>query len=116
MGDQVLVSVARTLESGVRNRSDVIRMGGEEFLILLPGSSADVALPRLEQLRERVSQQAGGLDHDGLVVTSSIGLAELHPDDNDVAALLRGADNAMYRAKRSGRNRVVDARDTPLAD
>lgn len=116
VGDQVLVSVARTLESGVRNRSDVIRMGGEEFLILLPGSSADVALPRLEQLRERVSQQAGGLDHDGLVVTSSIGLAELHPDDNDVAALLRRADNAMYRAKRSGRNRVVDARDTPLAD
>lgn len=116
VGDQVLVSVARTLESGVRNRSDVIRMGGEEFLILLPGSSADVALPRLEQLRERVSLQAAGLDHDGLVVTSSIGLAELRPDDNDVAALLRRADNAMYRAKRSGRNRVVDARDTPLAD
>ncbi|WP_269791384.1 diguanylate cyclase [Stenotrophomonas sp. Iso1] len=116
VGDQVLVSVARTLESGVRNRSDVIRMGGEEFLILLPGNSADVALPRLEQLRERVSQQVGGLDHDGLTVTSSIGLAELGPDDNDVAALLRRADNAMYRAKRSGRNRVVDARDTPLAD
>ena len=116
VGDQVLVSVARTLESGVRNRSDVIRMGGEEFLILLPGTSADVALPRLEQLRERVSQQAGGLDHEGLVVTSSIGLAELQPDDSDVAALLRRADNAMYRAKRSGRNRVVDARDTPLAD
>ncbi|MGH8052578.1 MAG: GGDEF domain-containing protein [Stenotrophomonas sp.] len=116
VGDQVLVSVARTLESGVRNRSDVIRMGGEEFLILLPGSGADVALPRLEQLRERVSQQASELAHDGLVVTSSIGLAELHPDDNDVAALLRRADNAMYRAKRSGRNRVVDARDAPLAD
>ncbi len=114
VGDQVLVSVARTLESGVRNRNDVIRMGGEEFLILLPGSSADVALPRLEQLRERVGQQASDLGHEGLVVSSSIGLAELQPDD-DVAALLRRADNAMYRAKRGGRNRVVDARDAPLA-
>ncbi len=111
VGDQVLISVANTLESGVRSRSDVIRMGGEEFLILLPGSSAEAALPRLEQLRERVTQHASSLDHDGLHVTASIGLAELHPQDPDMAALLRRADNAMYRAKRSGRNRVVDARD-----
>ena len=111
VGDQVLISVARTLESGVRSRNDVIRMGGEEFLILLPGSSAEAALPRLEQLRERVTQQASSLDHDGLQVTASIGLAELHPQDSDMAALLRRADNAMYRAKRGGRNRVVDARD-----
>jgi diguanylate cyclase (GGDEF)-like protein len=111
VGDQVLVSVANTLEAGVRSRSDVIRMGGEEFLILLPGSSADAALPRLEQLRERVTVNASGLEHDGLHVTASIGLAELQPSDTDMAALLRRADNAMYRAKRNGRNCVVDARD-----
>ncbi|AMJ55804.1 diguanylate cyclase [Stenotrophomonas sp. KCTC 12332] len=110
-GDQVLVSVAGTLLAGVRSRSDVIRMGGEEFLILLPGIGADAARPRLEQLREKVTAQARGLKHEGLVVTASIGLAELQYRDNDVAALLRRADNAMYQAKRSGRDQVVDARD-----
>ena len=109
VGDEVLVSVAETLRGAVRNRADVIRMGGEEFLILLPGSNADAALPRLEQLRVKVGQQAQALRHEGLVVTVSIGLAEMQPDD-DMAALLRRADNAMYHAKRGGRDRVVDAR------
>ncbi len=113
VGDEVLVSVARTLEGGVRSRNDVIRMGGEEFLILLPGNTADHALPRLEQLREKVTQHSQVLQHVGLVVTASIGLAELEAADHDVAALLRRADNAMYRAKRGGRNQVVDARDDP---
>ena len=110
-GDEVLVSVAGTLLTGVRSRSDVIRMGGEEFLILLPGIGADAARPRLEQLREKVTVQARGLKHEGLVVTASIGLAELQYRENDVAGLLRRADNAMYQAKRSGRDQVVDARD-----
>ena len=109
VGDDVLVSVAATLHAGVRSRSDVIRMGGEEFLILLPGNSAAAALPRLEQLREKVSVQAAALRHEGLVVTASIGLAELQDHDLDVASLLRRADNAMYEAKRGGRNQVVGA-------
>jgi len=115
VGDEVLVSVAATLQAGVRSRSDVIRMGGEEFLILLPGNAAVAALPRLEQLRERVTAQAKALQHDGLVVTVSIGLAELDGLDQDVAAVLRRADNAMYRAKRGGRNQVVDAGDERVA-
>jgi diguanylate cyclase (GGDEF)-like protein len=111
VGDEVLVLVARTLGNGVRNKVDVIRMGGEEFLVLLPGTAADVAAPRLEQIREKVTHNALALKHDALEVTVSIGLAELHAQDGDVAALLRRADNAMYRAKRAGRNRVVDARN-----
>ena len=111
VGDAVLVSVANTLQAGVRSRADVIRMGGEEFLILLPGIGADGARPRLEQLREKVTSQAQALKHDALVVTASIGLAELQYRDHDAASLLRRADGAMYRAKRSGRNQVVDARD-----
>jgi len=111
VGDDVLVSVANTLLSGVRSRHDVIRMGGEEFLILLPGNSAAAALPRLEHMREKVTSQASALRHEGLTVTASIGLAELQLLDTDVAALLRRADNAMYRAKRRGRNQVVNADD-----
>lgn len=109
VGDEVLVLVARTLAHGVRNKVDVIRMGGEEFLVLLPGTTADVSGPRLEQMREKITHNAGQLRHDGLVVTVSIGLAQLQAQDEDVAGLMRRADNAMYRAKRAGRNRVVGA-------
>jgi diguanylate cyclase (GGDEF)-like protein len=109
VGDEVLVLVARTLAQGVRNKMDVIRMGGEEFLVLLPGTTADVAAPRLEQMREKITHNARNLQHEGLVVTVSIGLAQLQARDEDVAGLMRRADNAMYRAKRAGRNRVVDA-------
>lgn len=110
VGDEVLVLVAETLAAGVRSSTDVIRMGGEEFLVLLPGTTTGAALPRLEQLREKIMHNAQALRHEGLVVTASIGLAELQAQDDDVAALLRRADNAMYRAKRAGRNRVVAAR------
>ncbi len=116
VGDEVLVAVARTLVSSVRNRADVSRMGGEEFLILLPGIGADAALPRLQQLREKLRQQEAELGQDGLRITASIGLAEMRADDLDVAALLRRADGAMYRAKRGGRDRVVDAGSGPDAD
>lgn len=110
VGDEVLVLVARVLASGVRGKFDVIRMGGEEFLLLLPGCGTDVALPRMENLREKITSKAQELRHEGLQVTASIGLAELQDSDDDVASLLRRADIAMYRAKRGGRNRVVDAR------
>ncbi len=109
VGDRVLVAVAAVLVAGVRNREDVIRMGGEEFLLLLPGVAGAAALARLEQLRLQVAQAAAGLDQPGLVVTASIGMAELDGAGDDVSSLLRRADNAMYSAKRSGRNRVFDA-------
>jgi len=111
VGDAVLVSVANALLAAVRDRDDVIRMGGEEFLVLLPGTRAEVALPRLEQLREKIARQAADLHHDGLVVTVSIGLAEMLAQGDDLTALLRRADNAMYQAKRGGRDRVVAAGD-----
>ncbi len=113
VGDEVLVAVARTLVAGVRERDGVIRMGGEEFLILLPGIGADAALPRLQQLREKLRQVAMELKHDGLRITASIGLAEMQPAEHDVAALLRRADGAMYLAKQGGRDQVVVAERGP---
>lgn len=111
VGDAVLVSVANMLLAAVRDRDDVIRMGGEEFLVLLPGTHAEAALPRLEQLREKIARQAAERRHDGPVVTVSIGLAEMRAQGDDLTALLRRADNAMYQAKRGGRDRVVAAGD-----
>jgi diguanylate cyclase (GGDEF)-like protein len=109
VGDQVLVAVAATLTAAVRDPADVIRMGGEEFLVLLPGIGGATARARLEAMRHQVSAAGAGLGIDGLAVTASIGLATLAPEDADPASLLRRADGAMYRAKHAGRDRVVDA-------
>lgn len=109
VGDEVLVAVANTLSASIRNRNDIIRMGGEEFLVLLPGTPGKVALQRLNQLREQVMQVASELPYEGLQVTASIGLAELGAVSDDVRGLLRRADNAMYSAKHAGRNCVYEA-------
>ncbi|CAN7424775.1 GGDEF domain-containing protein [Pseudoxanthomonas sp. LjRoot143] len=108
-GDRVLVAVAATLTGAVRDPADVIRMGGEEFLVLLPGIGGATARARLEAMRGQVSAAGADLGIDGLTVTASIGLATLMPEDADPASLLRRADGAMYRAKHAGRDRVVDA-------
>jgi diguanylate cyclase (GGDEF)-like protein len=113
VGDRVLVAVAGTLTSVVRDPADVIRMGGEEFLVLLPGIGGATARARLEAMRTQVRATGAGLGIEGLLVTASIGLATLEPEDLDAASLLRRADEAMYRAKRAGRDQVVDAGAAP---
>ncbi len=109
VGDQVLVAVARNLRDSVRNRDDVIRMGGEEFLVLLPGASRGSALARLESVRLQVQAVTAILAIPGLNVSASIGLAAMRGDGDDLTSLLRRADHAMYCAKRAGRNQVYDA-------
>src|SRR5690606_27193159 len=106
-GDRVLTLVGNALASSVRQRDDVIRIGGEEFLVLLPGVSGNTAAMRMETMRARIADTTPLLDVDGLQVTASIGLASLADADEDVDVLLRRADQAMYRAKNQGRNRVI---------
>ncbi len=107
VGDQVLVAVADALVSDVRSHADVVRMGGEEFLVLLPGVDAARAHARLELMRRRIADTASALGVTGLQISASIGLATLRTDDEDAVALLRRADDAMYRAKQAGRDRVT---------
>lgn len=108
VGDQVLVAVARALRAAVRSQDQVVRMGGEEFLLLMPGMPREAASARLERLRQRITEAGQALQVPGLEVTASIGLAQWRPGEDDLAALLRRADHAMYAAKRGGRNRVFD--------
>ena len=108
VGDQVLVAVARALRAAVRSQDEVVRMGGEEFLLLMPGMPREAAAERLERVRQRIIEAGRELQVPGLEVTASIGLAQWRPGGDDLAALLRRADHAMYVAKRNGRNRVFD--------
>ncbi len=109
-GDRVLSHVARVLSEGVRESDDVGRWGGEEFLVLLPESTLAEAEAAAERLLERVEASACDVDGRSLRVTVSIGLAmadagRVEPTGLD--DLIRVADDALYRAKAQGRNRVA---------
>lgn len=100
-GDKVLVALASMLKSQFAARGMAARYGGEEFVLLLPDSSADQARLQCEFVRQSVS-----LLPIGLPVTVSIGVAELRPRDETSEDAFRRADEALYAAKRGGRDRV----------
>lgn len=102
-GDALLVALARHLQAGVRADDVVVRFGGEEFAVLMPGLDAAGASDRIDALRQR--WRAGGAR-----VTFSAGVAAAPTDGADLDTLLRVADDALYVAKRAGRDRVRVAR------
>ena len=107
-GDEVLAAVAAMLRasSGDQLQHNVARWGGEEFLILLPGTRLAVACKRAEQIRHDIA--AARIGEDGLRVSLSLGVAELIAGER-VDDCLRRADQALYKAKDAGRNTVVAA-------
>ncbi|EHR71695.1 diguanylate cyclase (GGDEF) domain-containing protein [Burkholderiales bacterium JOSHI_001] len=101
-GDAVLRDFALTLATGLRAADALFRLGGEEFAILMPDVSAEVAERRIGDLRELIARQAlGGLPQR---ITFSAGVAETGLQPLSLQALLEAADQAMYRAKAGGRN------------
>ncbi len=108
-GDRVLQHVARTCAEALRDADLLGRIGGEEFLVVLPGNTLDQAADVAERLRARVESLALGDLPAGLRTTISIGVAQMSSQDSNVADLLLRADEALYRAKAEGRNRVVGA-------
>jgi len=85
------------------------RFGGEEFILIFPGTQADAALEAAERVRAAVAREAFNWPEGALSVTVSVGVAEARPGD-DVEDLLGRADAALYEAKASGRNQVVSAK------
>ncbi|MCJ2181459.1 diguanylate cyclase [Novosphingobium sp. 1949] len=108
-GDTVLREVGAVLRQATRENTQVFRYGGEEFLVMLPGASAEQAQLRAEDLRARIA----GLQiaHHGerlAPVSVSVGIATA-PDHCTYATLVQTADAALYRAKAQGRDQVVQA-------
>ena len=109
-GDEVLKHVARLLSAVVRAEDSIVRLGGEEFLLVLPGIELNGAARIAERTRCTVEvTHFSGLP-EGRRVTISVGVAQLKPLESRDAAIAR-ADAALYRAKSSGRNRVELATD-----
>ncbi len=113
-GDAVLVMVGQILASMVRAGDVACRFGGEEFVLLYPEMPAAVALQRAEEVRGAIAAAiVDGGDGAPLRVTASLGVATFPHAGTTPDALLSAADQALYRAKDAGRNRVVGAQGAP---
>jgi diguanylate cyclase (GGDEF)-like protein len=108
-GDTALTMVADALKATARDTDHVSRIGGEEFLVLLPQSSAsDEGVALAERLRKAVAElQLVAPDTTAVPLRASFGVAQSQPDDPDQERVLRRADQALYQAKHAGRNQVV---------
>jgi diguanylate cyclase (GGDEF)-like protein len=108
-GDEVLREFADRLRSCVRGVDLACRLGGEEFVVVMPDTDAGIAARVAERVRRRIAGEPFSVDRGtrSIEVTISIGLASLTGVEDTPALILKRADEALYRAKKSGRNRVV---------
>lgn len=105
-GDTVLKALAETLQTMFREGDVPCRLGGEEFIVMLPGATRARAMERAEALRAQIEGLTIRYGGQTLKITASLGVAA-YPDDGMVLeALMREADEALYKAKSDGRNRV----------
>lgn len=105
-GDKCLRGIAGKIKSIVRTTDFLARYGGEEFALILAGSSADNARKIAEKIRALIENTKFSYRDEEVPVTISLGVTEAQPGDLDPEALFFRADDAMYRAKKEGRNRV----------
>jgi len=108
-GDHALRAIATACTGGLRDRDILGRTGGEEFLVVLPGTPLSGGLLVAERLREAVAALDLSAVAEGLRPSISIGVAELAARDRDLRDLVSRADQALYQAKANGRNRVESA-------
>ncbi len=108
-GDDVLREFSIRIRKSIRGIDLACRYGGEEFVVVMPETDMAVAATVAERLRRRIAMEAFSIEQGrrSIDVTISIGIAALEGDDDSAGSLLKRADQALYRAKRDGRNRVV---------
>jgi diguanylate cyclase (GGDEF)-like protein len=106
-GDYVLKEVARIIQGRIRRDEVLARYGGEEFAVILPETDIEGARSLAEGLREKLEQSRFVFQNESIRVTVSIGAAALTEEDRTSMDLIKRADEKLYEAKRSGRNRVT---------
>jgi len=112
-GDDVLRTIAVTLEKSLRSSDYSARYGGEEFAIMLPETEPDGAQQMAERLREKVEGASFTWEGRAEKITISIGIALCPENGDDLTSLIGSADAALYQAKKAGRNRVVLSKKKP---
>jgi diguanylate cyclase (GGDEF)-like protein len=114
-GDKIMRQVAAILKKGIRQADLLCRYGGDEFVMLLSQTPPDQAMVLAERLRQRIAQSSMNLQEQALKVTVSIGVAGLRPEMS-TEDLVKEADDAHYRAKQAGKNRVAGPEPSPLPE
>ncbi len=108
-GDEALRAVAQVLQEGMREVDHVARYGGEEFLVVMPNTGIDGGVKAAERIRERLAERSVTVGERSVTLTVSTGVAEFPTDGDSPESLIVSADEALYQAKRDGRDRVVRA-------
>ena len=106
-GDEVLCMIVRVFRQTLRRSDIVARVGGDEFSILLLDTDTKIGQITADRLRKSVTAESLLFDDQEIQVHLSIGVAGLQPESDNLEKLILRADNALYEAKRNGRNRVV---------
>jgi diguanylate cyclase (GGDEF)-like protein len=113
-GDFVLVTVAKLLRKLVRRLDAVGRLGGEEFLIVMPNTPQEAAMAVAERIRQVVGDEIFLANEKHVKVTVSIGVVRFPSSElNDKESLFKAVDEALYAAKNNGRNRVITWNSDP---
>jgi diguanylate cyclase (GGDEF)-like protein len=106
-GDQAIITTAEVCRHELRATDFPARLGGDEFVVLMPHTDSEQALLIAERLRLRIAEALAALGTLGAGATISGGLSAMTPGDLSYEEVLKRADEALYRAKRDGRNRIV---------
>ncbi|HVS77134.1 MAG TPA: GGDEF domain-containing protein, partial [Steroidobacteraceae bacterium] len=106
-GDEILSAVSRRAGQQLRSADVLARYGGEEFIVLAPESTAQSAAVVAERIRKAIAEESVPTAAGSMAVTISLGVSEVHSESDSLEELIRRADQALYDAKRKGRNRTA---------
>ncbi|MCL6478086.1 MAG: sensor domain-containing diguanylate cyclase [Peptococcaceae bacterium] len=105
-GDTVLVGISALIRSMIRKDDTFVRYGGEEFLLIMQKITIEKSLERLNQIRKKIENNSFAYNGQSLSITVSIGVAYLEKSGETPDALIKKADQALYAAKKKGKNRI----------
>lgn len=107
-GDEALIHLASVCRETLRPQDTVARYGGEEFIVLLPETPLEDAISALTRLQRELTKKFFMHDNEKVLITFSAGVTQMLPEDSQ-ASVIKRADEAMYEAKKTGKNRVVSS-------
>lgn len=103
VGDKVLIELVTTIKNIIRDNDFIVRLGGDEFLVLLPNTN----LSHAKVVANKILSKINSLENGNKNFTVSIGSSEYTIDDMDISCLIKKADNSLYKAKNMGKNSIV---------